>query len=230
MTDTRWFIQGKWLEYCSCDHGCPCEAMAPPTQGHCEGAVAMKIDEGHFGDVRLDGQLVAATFYFPRALHQGEGHMQPILEERSTPEQRDALFKILSGEGQPPNTMFHIFSLVVEHLHDPLFLPMEFEWDVEKRTARLLIPDQVRAQTEPIRNPVTDQEVRIRTVLPEGWVFYEAEVASGTAKSIGEIRFDHARRHSSLAYFAFDNDGMAFGYDEAQRKYGLNGPGMHAAG
>lgn len=229
MSSTRWFLQGKWIEYCSCDVGCPCEGMAPPTEGHCTGVVAMKIDQGYYGDVRLDGQLVAATFYFPRALHHGEGHMQPILEERSTAEQRDAIFTILSGEGQPPNTMFQIFSQVIEHLHDPLFLPMEFDWDVHRRMGRLVVPDQVRAQTEPIRNPVTDEEHRMRTVLPAGWCFYEAEVGAGTAKSIGDIRFDYTRRHSSLAFFAFDNDGMAFSYDEAKSRFGLDQPTALAA-
>ena len=79
MTDTNWFWKGKWLEYCSCDWGCPCESNAPPSRGHCDGVVAMHIDEGHYGDVKLDGITVAATFFFPRALHQAGGHMQPIL-------------------------------------------------------------------------------------------------------------------------------------------------------
>jgi len=26
-----WLIEGKYIEYCSCDLGCPCEAMADPT-------------------------------------------------------------------------------------------------------------------------------------------------------------------------------------------------------
>lgn len=34
MSDVQWFMQGKWLEYCSCDYGCPCETMAEPTYGH----------------------------------------------------------------------------------------------------------------------------------------------------------------------------------------------------
>lgn len=37
MTDTEWFMQGKWIEYCNCDVGCPCEGMAPPSEGHCTG-------------------------------------------------------------------------------------------------------------------------------------------------------------------------------------------------
>ena len=74
----------------------------------------------------------------------------------------------------------------------------------------------------PIRNPVTDAEHRLRTVLPEGWTFYEAEVASGTAKGLGKIKFDFAQRHSSLAYFAFDNNGMALSYAEVKRRFGLD--------
>ena len=178
----------------------------------------MGIETGFFGDVRLDDLTVVATFYFPRALHHGEGHMQPILEERTTEEQRNALFTILSGEGQPVGTMFQIFSVVIEHHHDPIYAPIEFDWDMEKRRARLAVPGVVRATTEPIRNPVTDEEHRILTVLPEGWVFYEAEVASGAAKGIGDIKFDFSQRHSSLAHFAFDNDGMALTYDEFRRQ------------
>jgi hypothetical protein len=49
--------------------------MASPTYAHCEGVVAMKIDEGYHGDVRLDDRLIVATFYFPRAIHHGGGHM-----------------------------------------------------------------------------------------------------------------------------------------------------------
>ena len=37
------------------------------------------------------------------------------------------------------------------------------------------------------------------TVLPDGWVFHEAENAAGFAKGIGAIKFDLNRRHSSLA-------------------------------
>jgi hypothetical protein len=220
MTDTKWFWKGKWLEYCSCDWGCPCESNAPPSRGHCDGAVAMHIDEGYYGDVKLDGITIVATFFFPRALHHKGGHMQPILPASTTPEQRDAIFKIMSGEGQPPNSLFPIFHAVVETIHEPQFTEIVFEWDIDKRTARIDVPGIVRARTEPIRNPVTDEEQRIVLVLPKGWTFYECEGASGTVKGIGAIKLDYANRHSSLAYFAFNNNGMAYSYEEAKKKLG----------
>ena len=139
MTDVKWFMQGKYVEYCSCDPGCPCETMVEPTYGHCDGVIAMKVDEGYYGDVRLDDVIIAATFYFPRAVHHGDGHMQPILPENTTEAQREAIFKIMSGEGQPVGSMFQIFSVIVDHIHEPLFLPIEFEWDIKKRTAKLVV-------------------------------------------------------------------------------------------
>jgi hypothetical protein len=194
--------------------------MAPPTQGHCDGAIAFKIDKGHFGDTDLSGLVIAATFFFPRAIHHGGGHMQPILEEHTTEAQREAIFTIMSGEGQPMGTMFSIFSVIVETIHDPIFTKIDFEWDMDRRRARINVADVLRAESIPIRNPVTDEEHRIRTVLPEGWVFHEAEVASGTAKGIGDIKFDYSQRHSSLAYYAWDDNGMAETYEEFRQNSG----------
>jgi hypothetical protein len=221
MASRDWSIEGRYVEYCSCDMGCPCESMAPPTQGHCEGAVAFQIDKGHCDSVNLDGVKVVATFYFPRAIHHGDGHMQPILEDTLSDEQKDAIFYILTGEDQPVGTMFQIFSVIVEHHHDPIFTKIDFDWDIKNRTARIEVPELLRLRSEPIRNPVTDTEHRMLTVLPDGWVFHEAESASGFAKSVGELKFDLNQRHSSLAYVAWGPNGLKYDLDESRRRFPL---------
>ena len=104
--------------------------------------------------------------------------------------------------------MFQIFSVIIETIKDPLFAPITFDWDLDKRQARIDVPDVVRAHSEPIRNPVTDEEHRILTVLPNGWVFHEAETVAGFAKGIGPIRFDLNRRHSSMANVAWGPAGL----------------------
>ena len=220
MAGRNWKIEGKWVEYCSCDQGCPCETMADPTHGYCTGLVAFKIDEGFCEDVPLDGLMVAGTFYFPRAIHHGQGVFQPIIDERASEAQREALFYILSGEDQPVGTIFQIFSVIIETIKSPVFTKIDFEWDLEKRRARVEIADVARAHSEPIRNPVTDKEHRMITVLPEGWVFHEAENASGFAKGIGAIKFDLNGRHSSLAHVAWNQNGMVYKYDEYKQKFG----------
>ena len=221
MAGRDWYMEGRYVEYCSCDHGCPCESMAPPTQGHCEGLVAFQIDKGHCEDVDLSGLTVAATFFFPRAIHHGGGHMQPILPGSSTEAQRDAVFYIMSGENQPVGTMFQIFSVIVEHIHEPQFTDISFDWNIKDRTAKVEIPGIVRARAEPIRNPVTDEEHRIITTLPNGWVFHEAESASGSAKGVGDLKFDLTQSHSSLAHFAWNQNGLALGFDEARKRFPL---------
>jgi hypothetical protein len=220
MAGRDWRIEGKYVEYCSCDFGCPCESMADPTQGFCTGLVAFKIDKGHCEKVSLDGLAVVGTFYFPRAIHHGQGVFQPIIDERADEAQRDALFYILSGADQKVGTMFQIFSVIVETIKEPQFTPITFDWDLAKRTARIEVPGIVRAGSEPIRNPVTNEEHRMVTVLPDGWVFHEAENAAGSAKGIGAIKFDLNRRHSSLANVAWGPNGLVHSYDEYKQKYG----------
>jgi len=137
MPGKNWLIEGKYVEYCSCDLGCPCESMADPTYGYCTGLVGFRIDNGFCEDVRLDDLTVLGTFYFPRAIHHGQGVFQPIIDERADEAQRSALFYILSGEDQPVGTMFQIFSVIVETIKDPLFAKIDFDWDLEKRQARV---------------------------------------------------------------------------------------------
>jgi hypothetical protein len=221
MAGRDWSIEGRYVEYCSCDLGCPCEFMAPPSRGYCTGAVAFQVDEGHCEGVSLDGMKVVATFFFPRAIHHGGGHMQPVLEDTVSEEQKEAIFYIMSGEDQPIGTLFQIFSVIVEHFHDPIFSRIDFDWNIEKRTARIEVPGLLRTRAEPIRNPVTDKEHRIITVLPEGWVFHEAEGAAGFAKSTGELKFDLNHTHSSLAHVAWGPQGLRYDLPESRRRFPL---------
>ena len=45
----------------------------------------------------LDGLAVVATFYFPRAIHHGQGVMHPIIDERANDAQKDALLGVYRG-------------------------------------------------------------------------------------------------------------------------------------
>jgi len=203
----NWSIEARYVEYCSCDVVCPCISMGEPTSGHCTGLFAFKIDNGYCDAVRLDNLAVVVTFYFPRAVHHGEGLLQPIIDERANQDQRDALLYIVSGEDQPVGSVFQIFSAVAE-TGAPLFANIDFEWDLKKRRARVEIGDLVSACCEPARNPVTGEELRIVTLVPNGWMFREAENLSGFARGRGSIKFNLFRRHSALARIFWTQDGL----------------------
>jgi len=198
MAQPDWRLEGEWIKNCSCAYGCPCDFNAPPTQGRCEGLLGMRITRGHFESTRLDGLCFFVVVHFPAALHLGNGQAQPIIDERASPEQREALFKILSGQNSAEGTLFHIFSLIVTKMHEPVFAPVTFEFDMEGRRARLRTP-VLETQSQPILNPVTGQPHRIRVVMPEGFEHIEGEVASADIRSTGAIRFETQASHSTLA-------------------------------
>lgn len=199
MPRTDWRLAGDWIKNCSCAFGCPCDFNARPTQGWCKGMLGMRIERGHFGDVRLDGLSFFATVEFPGPLHEGNGTIQPIIEERATPEQRDALLQIMSGRHSEEGTLFHIVSLIVTKVLDPVFAPIQVEFDMDGRTARVSIPGVLETETQPIRNPVTGAPHRIQVMMPEGFEHRLAEIASARIESTGQIRFSVPEGHSSLA-------------------------------
>jgi hypothetical protein len=199
MQGTDWRLSGDWIKNCNCAFGCPCDFNARPTYGNCQGVAGMRIERGHFGDTTLDGLSFFAVVDFPGPLHEGNGTLQAIIDERSTPEQRDALFQILSGKHAAEGTLFHIFSLIVSKMLDPIFAPIGFAFDMDGRTARVSIPGVLETESKPIRNPVTGAEHRIQVVMPDGFEHHRAEIASARIDSTGGIKFSVSEGHSSLA-------------------------------
>jgi len=170
--------------------------------------VGMRITEGNFGDVRLDGLAWAATFHWPGALHEGNGTMQPLIDERATPEQRNALLQILSG--QHGGTFFEILASIVTTFLDPQFVPITFEFDKAGRRARVLVPGILETESAPLIVPATNEEQRVIVQLPNGFEYKEMEVARAvTLRGTGAIKFNHAGTHSSLAQVEHTPTGLA---------------------
>jgi hypothetical protein len=152
---------------------------------------AYQFDDGRFGDVKLGGLRAAATWKWPGAVHQGNGTMQLIIDERADARQRDALVTVMSGkQTQDRATMWWVYSAMCPTKLEPLFKPIEFEIDVDARRAHLVVPGVIETVCEPIRNPVTGAEHRVRIDLPNGFEYRLGEVASGSTKATGAVKLD----------------------------------------
>ena len=209
MPDTEWTIEGREFVHCNCAYGCPCQFNALPTNGSCQAVLGVAIDSGHHGDVRLDGLRIAAVVAWPGAIHEGHGHIVPIVDERATPEQRNALLRIMSGEDTEPGaTFFQVFSTTYEKVHDPVFARVEVEVDVDGRTARIEVPGMIDARGEPIVNPVTGNPHRARIDLPAGFEYAQAEVGRGWAKTSGPIEHDLKDSHAHFAPLRMNQSGI----------------------
>jgi hypothetical protein len=209
MAYVDWMIKGPKIASCNCSYGCPCEFNAPPTNDVCEGLEAHRIDEGYFGDVRLDGLIFGARYRWPGPVHGGGGFAQGIIDQSASQEQIDALFKILGGEEQEPTTAFNIYGSTIEREIDPIFAPIEFACDFEKRTGRFKVGEIMEMSLEPIRNPVTGAEHAAQIRLPNGFEFREAEMASGRFSAQGpDLGLDNKDCYGFLAYVAYGPHGV----------------------
>ncbi|HKQ25739.1 MAG TPA: DUF1326 domain-containing protein [Burkholderiales bacterium] len=209
MAHTDWMIRGPEIASCNCSYGCPCQFNALPTEGNCRAAVGIQIDQGHYGKLKLDGLRIAATAAWPGPIHMGHGQIQPIVDERATPEQREALLKIMSGQDTEPGaTFFQVFVSMCDKVHPPMFKKIDFKADMKSCDGHVSIPGVVEVNTEAIRNPVTGQPHHAKVSLRQGFEYTEAEYASGTIKSSGPIFLNTAGKHAHMAMLHMTGQGV----------------------
>jgi hypothetical protein len=89
-----------------------------------------------------------------------------------------------------------------------LYKPIEMHWDVEARTASATIPGVLEIEVEPIRNSVTGEPHLARVVLPGGFEFNEAELASGSFSATGDLEVDYKDRAAIFSRFVYGPQGM----------------------
>lgn len=198
------------LTNCNCAFGCPCQFNALPTHGTCEAALSFRIEKGHYGEVKLDGLHMAMTVKWPGPIHEGEGRMQLIIDERADPAQRKALEAILRGEDtKEMATMWWVFSKMSPHKLETLYKPFTFEADIKSRTGKVTVQDVYEVTAEPIKNPVTGAEHRVRIDMIGGFGYRVAEIGSGTTKTEGAIDLpNNVKSYAQFNELHFNNDGL----------------------
>ncbi|WP_218823574.1 DUF1326 domain-containing protein [Inquilinus limosus] len=197
------------LANCNCSYGCPCQFNALPTHGHCRAAAGFLIESGHFGEVSLDGLRGGGLYAWPGPVHEGRGTMQLIIDERADAAQRDALLRIMTGQDtEEMATMWWVFAAMSPNRLETLFKPIDIEIDVDRRRGRVVVPGVVEIEAEPIRNPVTGAEHRVRIDLPHGFEYRLAEIGSGTTRARGGVELNLAGTYAQFARIHLSNTGI----------------------
>lgn len=200
----EWNLEGEWLKNCNCDPGCPCDFNQHPTHANCEAVTIMRVGQGHFGDVSLDGLFFAASYWWPGRMDEGNGAIQPLIDERADERQRQALLEIMSGA--QGDTFFEIVAAVCPTVHPPLFVPFEWEFDMERRRGRIRAGDVLETEVESLKgfgDPPPDY--RIVVSIPGGFEYTgegnRAEIALTTRLRVnGDNSFEHENCHSSITH------------------------------
>jgi hypothetical protein len=95
-----WELEGVYFESCNCDVACPCVFLSKPTAGDCTVLIGWHIDNGHDGDVRLDGLNVALAVHSPGHMMETPWRAAAYVDDRADEAQRGALLRRTGG--RPP--------------------------------------------------------------------------------------------------------------------------------
>lgn len=181
-----WSIQGEELANCNCNFGCPCQFGVLPTDGTCEAAVVYRIHKGHYGNISLDGLMAASVYKWPGPIHEGNGHMQIIIDPKADAEQRTALEAIISGaDTEEMATMWFVFGAMSPNKHETLYAPISLDMNLEDRVGAANAEGVFEINAEPIPNIISGEPHRIGIALPHGFEFGFAEMAKGRTKTTG---------------------------------------------
>ncbi len=205
----QWMLRGAEFSNCNCDYSCPCQFNAPTSNGFCEAVVGGVIEEGHFNDVRLDGLTFCMLFQWPGEVAEGDGKQQAIIDERADDAQREALRKILHGESTAPGaTHFFVFNSTMSEVLPTLFAPVKVNVDIEARRASVEVPGQVESRGEPIMNPHTGTDHRVRINLPNGFEYTTAEIGRGFSKAAAGISITLDDSYGQFNILHMNQDGV----------------------
>jgi hypothetical protein len=107
---------------------------APPSQGHCDAIVAVHIDEGAYGEVRLDGLSALFTAYAEGPMGNGGWKLAMYLDDRADDAQREALQTILGGSAGGPMAAF---APLVGEVLGVKSAPIRYEIDGKRRSVSI---------------------------------------------------------------------------------------------
>jgi len=189
----NWTMKGILLGACNCDWGCPCSFNAPPTYGKCEGGYLWHIEEGVFNRLALSGLNVAWFAHSSGPLHECKATSQRILDEKATPEQRDALLKVTA---------------VTAKWLDPLFAPFDVKSAELNSSARA--GKYMEMALAPILNPVTQEVEQLYLDKPTGFTSTRAAIGRSLSFRVNAgLQYEHSGKYAEFSHFSYSGQGEA---------------------
>jgi hypothetical protein len=94
-----WSLKGSYVETCSCDLICPCNASFDhgATNDYCRATLAFAIREGEIDGTAVDGLNVVAVIDTPKVMTDGNWRLGVYVDERASDEQMEKLVAVFGG-------------------------------------------------------------------------------------------------------------------------------------
>jgi hypothetical protein len=175
-----------------------------PTNGDCKAILTWSIEEGAFGDERLDGLGVSLLLAWPGAIHEGNGHAVVYVDERANEEQRDGLVAIARGEAGPGGP-FEVFATTYVEPPEVVVGPLTLER--EEHDARVNLGELGQIAFEPLRDVMDGSPSLVRWVKASGFLWRDGltvktKVAEARAGNVSFRYEDTCGVYSEVGYNA----------------------------
>ena len=201
-TQIAWRIRGDILEVCSCTTTCPCNLGSDPTEVPCEAVFGWRIQEGNYGNTRLDGLNVVVYLSIPGNAFAGGWTLGSYIDQRAGQQQVDALGSIFSGQagGWPA-----AISGLIAHPLAPKQVAINFETvDGEHR---ITVPGLLDVGSEKIPNPMPGEPPLDSKISDLAVPFYTelAHVRRSRSMKLTDpnLTFEHPGRSSLISRFEY---------------------------
>ena len=120
----EWEIKATEFANCNCIYACPCQFNALPDKGFWRLSQVIRSTRDTSA-MSVGRPACGGMWHWPGAVHEGNGSMQLVIDERADAPQRDALVKILSGqETEDMATVWWVFGAMSPNKHAPVFHPI----------------------------------------------------------------------------------------------------------
>jgi hypothetical protein len=95
-----WNLKGSYVETCSCDLICPCNASFAhgATYDFCRVVLVFNIRDGEIEGTDIGGLKVAAIADTPKVMTDGNWRLGMFIDERATDEQANKLTQVFGGQ------------------------------------------------------------------------------------------------------------------------------------
>ena len=201
-TQTVWRMHGDVMEACSCATTCPCNFGSDPTPLPCEVVLGWRIEEGHYGNTRLDGLSVVLYARIPGNVFQGNWTVGVYLDQRASKQQAEALGDIFAGNAGGWPAMLR--ALIGNPLA-PKQVPIQFQTVDGEHS--ITVPGLLEVGTEHVPNPLPGQPPLDSKVSDLAVPFYTGSVSVRRSRTLRlfdpGMSFQHAGCSSLIGQFDY---------------------------
>jgi hypothetical protein len=202
---TSYRVKADSVEACNCQHGCNCQFAGYPNEGKCEFIIGYEVKSGRVGSVSLNGVRAVVAAKYPKAIHEGNGHVVLFVDETSTDDQVNALVSILSGQlgGMP----WEAIAGTIGRFEGPIRKPIEMKMADEKSVVR--VPGSVDLQLTPFKDIMSGVEKEVHITYPKGGFFWnDAKVATTATMRAqhGDLKLEWPGKYAAAAEVNWTNE------------------------